>query len=822
MFELLKAIHSSLNELYHFLKKLNKKDLFISILFSSFFAGIFLGLFSFFERTISYGWSLSVFNKVKALCFSTGLLGIAGLLLGVILFIIVYSLIFLYLKLCELSRKGETIQAYKVLVLYSIFWAAVATYLFVHFIIENPSDALVDIFRMNDILTGGIYVLYIILALVILILIIVFLKNALNKKVETKTSPVKPVFIKIAIILLAILAIYYLLSISTNSWQVNQWLNSKFVVSYNSFWVDFLNAYSNNLILFKVNLFISLCALFIVINYLFVFIAGYILKLRASSLYISIFTGILAFITYFIGQNFLTNQLFLRFQITLLIILVAASSFIFFIITTFCLNIFLKYRYNNILFNKKTINYFIIGYTLICIIGLWGYNSSNTVKAHICRYYTTERLVLYGHKLFDGNVFTSLVPSKFTHLNESKKDLSALKQSLKTSPNIILIVIDALRKDVVEENLNKPGNVIGEFTKQAYNFENFYSHATYTVGSISSLFSSKMFAVRSDLDYLTLAEILCENGYYTYAANTFVKEFNFDYITLNKTRHNALFSRGFNKIDKVRFSMKEAKSLKDENVTRIFNRFLKDYDYKKPVFAYIHFTEMHSIQPSIVFKNVFNGKQFYKTYNRIYQSENENLSKLMNVLKTHNMYHNSIIIITTDHGEAAKDHGNLFHVNSVYQELVHIPFYIKLPGQTKPETVKQSFSLLDLMPTILDYTGYDYSNLSFDGRSFSLILNNKKTPLKNIVLAEYVYKYPLAFEYGLYGNDDMYDKAIFEVGIIDENAEWKVIKNYYYDFIELYNLKNDPAEKNNLIDEQQQIAEQLLQKYNNPFFYKNN
>lgn len=818
MFDFIKSVNTSLNDLYEFLKQLSIKELFLSVLLSGFFAGIFLGSFSFLERTLLYGGSLSIFNKLKALCFSVGLLGFSGLFAGLLVFVLIYSLIFLYIRLCEFSIKGEKTQAYKVLILYSLFWAAVASYLFVYFMIENPSDMFVDIFRMNDIFTGGIYFLYVALALIILVLIIVFLKNAMKKKNEKEETSINPLYIKVFVVFMVIVSLYYLFSLTSNSWQVNALLNENFLVSYNSFWVSFLNVYSDNILVFKVNLFISLFVLFLVLNYIFIYVLAFLLKMKGANIYLSIFSFLFAFITYFLAQNFLTNQLFLRFKITLFIVFLAVVSFVLFVIAMFSLWENLKSFYSNKLANTKLKIYLPVAFILICVLGFWGYSSSYALKTHICRYYTTERIVLFGYRMFNGNIFSELIPPKISSINQKERDLSHLKQQLNRKPNIILIVIDALRKDVVAENLNKPENVIGQFAKHSCVFENFYSHTTYTVGSISSLFSSKILASRSDLDYLTLAGLLFENGYYTYATNTFIKDFNFDYITLNNIRYDAIFSKGFQQIDKVPFSMKEAKSLKDDKVVRQFNSFLKKYKDDKPIFAYIHFTEMHSIQPSILFKNIFNGKNFYKTYNKIYQSENENMGKLIKVIKDHNLYDNSIIIITTDHGEAAKDHGNLFHVNSLYQELVNIPFYIKLPGQTEPCVVKENFSLIDLFPAMLDYLGYNYSNLEFDGRSFISAINNEKTKKKPVIIAEYVYKYPLAFEYGLYGNDDMYDKAIFEVGVVDENNEWKVIKNFYYDFIELYNLKNDPEEKNNLIDEQQQIAEDLLQKYNNPYF----
>lgn len=62
---------------------------------------------------------------------------------------------------------------------------------------------------------------------------------------------------------------------------------------------------------------------------------------------------------------------------------------------------------------------------------------------------------------------------------------------------------------------------------------------------------------------------------------------------------------------------------------------------------------------------------------------------------------NTLIIITSDHGEEFLEHGQIEHGNTLYQETIHIPLIVKLPYSTKKEVVEKQVTLVDIMPTIL-------------------------------------------------------------------------------------------------------------------------
>jgi arylsulfatase A-like enzyme len=65
---------------------------------------------------------------------------------------------------------------------------------------------------------------------------------------------------------------------------------------------------------------------------------------------------------------------------------------------------------------------------------------------------------------------------------------------------------------------------------------------------------------------------------------------------------------------------------------------------------------------------------------------------------------NTIVAFTSDHGEEFWDHGAVGHSKSLYQELIHVPMFISVPGAA-PRHDSQSAQLIDLMPTFAELCG---------------------------------------------------------------------------------------------------------------------
>lgn len=85
------------------------------------------------------------------------------------------------------------------------------------------------------------------------------------------------------------------------------------------------------------------------------------------------------------------------------------------------------------------------------------------------------------------------------------------------------------------------------------------------------------------------------------------------------------------------------------------------------------------------------------------------LGKMMDVIDRNDMWEDTLLILTTDHGLLLGEHGlagkNLMHM---YNELSHLPLMIHLPGGKKAGERENAITQnIDLMPTILDYFGIE-------------------------------------------------------------------------------------------------------------------
>ncbi len=79
---------------------------------------------------------------------------------------------------------------------------------------------------------------------------------------------------------------------------------------------------------------------------------------------------------------------------------------------------------------------------------------------------------------------------------------------------------------------------------------------------------------------------------------------------------------------------------------------------------------------------------------------------VMGALDKRGLSDDTMIVLVADHGEEFWDHGSVGHGHSVYEELLHIPMLVRLPGSTgAPVRIHSAVGLVDVMPTILEAIG---------------------------------------------------------------------------------------------------------------------
>jgi arylsulfatase A-like enzyme len=180
------------------------------------------------------------------------------------------------------------------------------------------------------------------------------------------------------------------------------------------------------------------------------------------------------------------------------------------------------------------------------------------------------------------------------------------------------------------------------------------------------------------------------------------------------------------------------------------------------------------------FKNKDYVRQMTSTYYGLISEIDYWIGQILEKLKSLNLEENTLVVFTSDHGDMMGAHG-MGWKRVFYEESVHVPLIMRLPGVIPAETVvSKPVSHIDLFPTILDYVGI--VGHSSEGRSLRSLI--EKT-----------------------GSDGL-DYCCSEC--FRRNAPTLMVRTNRWKFLfahsarslsinALYNLEEDPHEMNNLI-----------------------
>ena len=121
------------------------------------------------------------------------------------------------------------------------------------------------------------------------------------------------------------------------------------------------------------------------------------------------------------------------------------------------------------------------------------------------------------------------------------------------------------------------------------------------------------------------------------------------------------------------------------------------------------------------------AKEHVAEYFAMVTGVDEQIGRVLQTLKDENLYDNTIVVLTSDHGEMMGSHG-LMSKNIWYEEAINVPFIIRWPERLKAgQKSDLLISPTDIMPTILnmmgatkgipsDLDGKDLSSLILDGK----------------------------------------------------------------------------------------------------------
>jgi arylsulfatase A-like enzyme len=189
---------------------------------------------------------------------------------------------------------------------------------------------------------------------------------------------------------------------------------------------------------------------------------------------------------------------------------------------------------------------------------------------------------------------------------------------------------------------------------------------------------------------------------------------------------------------------------------------------------------------SDISKNPEKAQNVMAAYNACVTEMDDMVGRVIQALKDGGLYENTIIIYTSDHGEHLFEHG-LMGKHNMYEDAVNVPFIISYPKLFKENTINNTnISLVDLMPTLAELIG-GKTPTTAQGISLVDILKSGKVIQDRVVFSEFRGAgYTLMPKVENLPSRMMVKgdfKFIFTHGIIDQ----------------LYNVKVDPDELNNLI-----------------------
>ena len=174
-------------------------------------------------------------------------------------------------------------------------------------------------------------------------------------------------------------------------------------------------------------------------------------------------------------------------------------------------------------------------------------------------------------------------------------------------------------------------------------------------------------------------------------------------------------------------------------------------------------------------------QQYMRDYLRVITSVDRNVGIVLDYLEKEGLLDNTMIVYTSDQGFYMGEHG-WFDKRFMYEESFRTPLLVRLPGGKKGD-VAQLVQNIDYGPTFLELAGVEVPE-EMHGESFLPLLKGEKTEWRD-ALYYHFYEYPA--EHAVkrhYGVRDGRYKLIHFYNDIDS---W-----------ELYDLKNDPNELNNL------------------------
>ena len=355
--------------------------------------------------------------------------------------------------------------------------------------------------------------------------------------------------------------------------------------------------------------------------------------------------------------------------------------------------------------------------------------------------------------------------------------------------NVLLITLDTTRAD----HLGYAGHAaartanLDRLAASGVRCQAAYSPVPLTLPAHCSIFSGLYppgHKVRNNGSYFlpaavtTLAEILERHGYRTSAVvSSFVLDSRFG------------LDQGFAVYDDD-FAAGGAKTYDSQRdaaaVFAAFSSRLAGLDGGK-FFSWVHFFDPHApYDPPEPYRSAFADAP----YDGEIAFMDHYVGEIVALLEKKQLLKNTLVVIAGDHGEAFGEHGERGHQVFCYDENLRVPLIFSAPGSLPPGLrLKQRASLVDIMPTILEYLRLPVPS-SLQGRSLLPAMREGKMPAQDLYLESF------------FASEAFHCAPI--QGIIRGRFKYLDLPRP-----ELYDLLADPGERENLVSARAASAREM-------------
>jgi arylsulfatase A-like enzyme/Tfp pilus assembly protein PilF len=366
----------------------------------------------------------------------------------------------------------------------------------------------------------------------------------------------------------------------------------------------------------------------------------------------------------------------------------------------------------------------------------------------------------------------------------------------KPNPNVVVISIDTLRADHVGcygyKDIRTPN--IDSLARDGTRFERAYTPVPVTFPAHTAIFTGTYPTLSGIHDFsgnklgptpLTLASVLKAHGYTTGAViGSAVLGTRFG---LNQGFDFYYDHFDFNRLDESNlYEMERPGNIVADRALEWLSK-----NYRKRFFLWMHLYDPHyPYTPPAPYDKEYASHP----YDGEIAFADAQVGRLLEFLKENDLYQNTVIVLSGDHGESLGEHGEKSHGFFIYNATLHVPLIVRVPKAGTARLVSTLVSLVDIMPTVLRALNIGVPS-TVQGESLIPYLTGSVSATND------------GEQRSLYSEN-------FLPRIHFNWSELRGIETRNYHFIdapkpELYDLNKDPGETVNLVSDKKAIAEQM-------------